>query len=226
MSWLGRVFSNPVKSLTDVGTLGGTFALRETKIAPKLANNITRVYATTAAGVAAGLVTGGIPGAFTGGAAGFGRGVKAASGGEDIDFKLLGEGAKYGAIVGGATGAIRGTGAAGFIRNKIFTGASKVPALPKVRIPSATGFLTAATTAFAALRPQLGGTFGTTIAPPSAPNMTLETPTAGTYDSGPANTPSAAPVVVESASAQDNTPWLILAAILAVVVVVVKKHHR
>ena len=32
MSWLGRVFSNPVKTVADITTFGGTFALRSIPI--------------------------------------------------------------------------------------------------------------------------------------------------------------------------------------------------
>lgn len=85
-----NIFANPLKTLTDVGTGGITAVLRETGLAPKLANNITRVYSGTVVGGAAGFVGGGVPGLYVGAAAGFGRGVAAAAHGEDIDTKQIG----------------------------------------------------------------------------------------------------------------------------------------
>lgn len=126
---VGNFFKDPARALTAIGTFGTSEVVRAAG-AKKAAKSIEAVYGGTATGIGVGFLTGGPSGAIVGGASGFGRGVAGALNGDE-GSDTVGGAAKYAAITGGITGAIKGTGVAGYVRNAVFTGTPKVgtPAL-------------------------------------------------------------------------------------------------
>lgn len=195
---LKRVFSNPVKSVSDIGTLGFTAAFRT--LPKKLGggqsgffSKTSEVIGSTAIGVGIGATTGGFPGAIVGGAAGFGRGISGVVNSES-GKNIAGGAAKWSAITGSFAGAVRGTGAAGFVRNQIVTGAAKVPALPKVPLPSAASLSTAVISAATLLNSLRPGTSNVSVTPPDNPNAATGVTQPGSINIGnPSGVPSAAP---------------------------------
>lgn len=236
-----RTFANPSKLVADVSTFGTTAVLRAL---PKsfgggqsgIFSKSSEVIGSTTIGVGVGYATGGFPGAVVGGASGFGRGVSGVVNNES-GKNIAGGAAKWSAITGSFTGAIRGTGAAGFVRNQIITGAAKVPAIPKITVPSVAGFSTAAlsaSTLLASLRP---GTSSVNVSPPGNPNAGTGTHSPQTVNvDNPSATPSAAPsaaapssiAVIPVGSGTAPFPWWILAVAAGALYLYFKKkaHHK
>lgn len=243
MSWLSRVFSNPVKTLGDITSFGFTAFGRE--VLPKsfgggqsgFFSKSSEVVGATTIGVGVGFASGGVPGAFVGGASGFGRGVSGVVHGES-GKNIAGGAAKWAAITGGVTGIARGAtgatmgekfmsgGAGGIVRSAVVQGAAKVPKLPGITAPKLAGFSTsvaAASQLISSLRPISPGTSSTTVAPPSTPNIDLAPANPSINVGNPTDTPSAAPVIVAAPGAEAKTPWLLIIAAAAVVFYVWKR---
>lgn len=126
MGFFKDLFENPARALTAIGTFGTSEVVRAAG-AKKAAQSIEAVYGGTATGIGVGFLSGGPAGAVVGGASGFGRGVAGALHGDEGQ-DIVGGAAKYAAITGGVAGAIKGTGAAGFVRNAVFKGAPTLSA--------------------------------------------------------------------------------------------------
>lgn len=218
-----RTFANPTKLIGDVDSFGFTAVGRAL---PKKAGGgesgvfakSSEVIGSTGIGVGVGFVTGGFPGAVVGGATGFGRGVAGVLH-EDSGKQIAGGAAKWSAVTGSFTGAVRGTGAAGFVRNQIITGAAKVPALPKLSIPSVAGFSTAALSASSLLNTLRPSTSNVSVSPPQNPNAATGVTQPGNINIGnPSSVPSAAPSdsspssIVTIPPPEQGFPWWILLA--------------